>query len=249
MKQVASIFILFISALTFAQNTSLFEKGNDLYKKEKYHEAVTTWNKVLENGEHSAGLYFNLGNAHYKLNDIAPSIYYYEKALQLAPNDSDIKNNLKFAQNARIDVIEPLPKSVFAKWNNTLEGFFTYNQWATAAVIASILFVLLFLVYYFSYTEKRKRLFFVGALGAVLVTLVSVVMAYNTFGAIEKDMPAIVFSESADVKSEPNLKSDAAFTLHEGTKVQIVAIDADWMKIQLADGKDGWIPATDLKRL
>lgn len=246
---LVSGFMLFFSAITFAQSTSLFEKGNELYKAEEYHEAVTTWTKILEDGEHSAALYFNLGNAHYKLNDIAPSIYYYEKALQLAPNDEDIKNNLQFAQNARIDVIEPLPKSVFAKWNASVEGLFTYDQWALTAVSALALFVLLFLVYYFSYAEKRKRLFFVGSMGAVLIAVIAVVMAYNTFGAIEKDMPAIVFSESAEVKSEPNLRSDAAFTLHEGTKVQILDTDSDWVKIELADGKDGWIPATDLKVL
>ena len=249
MKVLFYVCILFFSVTSFAQTSSLFEQGNEHYKAGDYHDAVTVWTKILEDGEHSAALYFNLGNAHYKLNDIAPSIYYYEKALQLAPNDGDIKNNLQFAENARIDAIEPLPKSVFAKWNDTVEGLFTYDQWARAAVIASILFVILFLVYYFSYAEKRKRLFFVGAMGAVFVAITSIVMAYNTFAAINSDRPAIVFSESAEVKSEPNLRSDIAFILHEGTKVQILETDEDWLKIELADGKDGWIPATDLKRL
>ena len=43
--------------------------------------------------------------------------------------------------------------------------------------------------------------------------------------------------------------SNVAFTLHEGTKVQISAQDGNWFRITLADGKDGWIPASDLKQL
>src|SRR5690554_7793015 len=74
---------------------------------------IYSWKDILQNDEVSAELYYNLGNAYYRLNQIGPSIYYYEKALQLAPNDADIKNNLAFAENARIDAIEPLPQSIF----------------------------------------------------------------------------------------------------------------------------------------
>ena len=64
-----------------------------------------------------------------------------------------------------------------------------------------------------------------------------------------KKNPAIVFSESTEVKSEPNLGSEAVFTLHEGTKVQIIIKEDDWARIRLVDGKDGWIPLSDLKEL
>ena len=116
MKKLLYILVLIVSFSAFSQNETLFEQGKELYKNGKYQQAINSWMKIVENGEHSAELYFNLGNAQYKLNHIGPSIYYYEKALQLSPNDQDIKNNLAFAENARIDSIEPLPQTVFSKW-------------------------------------------------------------------------------------------------------------------------------------
>lgn len=122
------IFMMFsISFSAFSQNEKLFDQGKELYKNGKYQQAINSWMQILENGEASSELYFNIGNAQYKLNQIGPSIYYYEKALQLSPNDSDIKNNLAFAENARIDAIEPLPQSVFTKWYNNIAHTFTFD--------------------------------------------------------------------------------------------------------------------------
>ena len=71
----------------------LFEQGNTLYNESNYSEAIKKYEQILSTEMHSSELYFNLANAHYKLNHIAPSVYYYEKALQLNPNDSEIKQN------------------------------------------------------------------------------------------------------------------------------------------------------------
>ena len=249
MKKLLYISILLFSILSFGQNEKLFDQGKELYKNGKYQQAINSWMQILENGQASSELYFNLGNAQYKLNQIGPSIYYYEKALQLAPNDSDIKTNLAFAENARIDAIEPLPQSVFSKWYRNIADTFTFDGWAIWTVVFSISFVALFLLYYFSYSEKRKRLLFATSLLAVLFLVGTVTMAFLTYADFSKNQPAIIFSSQIEVKSEPSMGSDSAFVLHEGTKVQITGQDGNWYRISLADGKDGWIPASDLKQL
>tara|TARA_R100000935_G_scaffold36196_1_gene57062 strand:+ start:183235 stop:183984 length:750 start_codon:yes stop_codon:yes gene_type:complete len=249
MKKLLFILLLLVSGLSWSQNNALFNQGKEHYKNGKFQEAINSWEKVLDNGQHSADLYFNLGNANYKLNKVAPSIYYYEKALQLAPADKDIKTNLKFAENARIDAIEPLPKTVFKKWYEQLAGVLTYDGWAITSVIGAVLFVLLFLSYWFAAAEGKKRLFFITSLVSVLVLFVGLIMAYQTYGDVLKDQPAIVFSESTDAKSEPSMGSESTFVLHEGTKVQIKAQEDSWVRVLVANGKDGWIPASDIKKL
>ncbi len=249
MKKLLYLLILLVSFSSFGQNETLFNQGKELYKNGKYQQAVTAWMQILDKGEHSAELYFNLGNAQYKLNHIGPSIYYYEKALQLSPNDSDIKINLAFAENARIDSIEPLPKTVFAKWYQSVSGIFTFEGWAVLAVAFSVFFVALFLFYYFAFSEKRKRLLFVSSMFAGVLLVASLTMAFFTYGDYSKNQPAIIFASEIEVKTEPSMGSNVAFTLHEGTKVQISAQDGNWFRITLADGKDGWIPSTDLKQL
>lgn len=249
MKKILFLLLVLVSSLGWSQNNGLFDQGKEHYKNGKFQDAVTTWEKVLDNGKHSAALYFNLGNANYKLNKVAPSIYYYEKALQLAPADAAIKTNLKFAENARIDAIEPLPKTIFKRWYEQLAGALTYDGWARIAVTGAVLFVLLFLTYWFASAEGKKRLFFITSIVSVFVLLVGLVMAYQTYGDVLKDTPAIVFSESTEAKNEPNMGSENAFVVHEGTKVQITAQEDSWVRVLLANGKDGWIPASDLKRL
>lgn len=249
MKKLLYLSILLFSILSFGQNDKLFDQGKELYKNGKYQQAINSWMQILENGQSSSELYFNLANAQYKLNQIGPSIYYYEKALQLSPNDADIKTNLAFAENARIDAIEPLPQSVFTKWYENIADTFTFDGWAKSAVAFSILFVTLFLLYYFSYTETRKRLLFATSMLSVFLLLGAVTMAFLTYGDYSKNQPAIIFASQIEVKSEPSMGSNSAFVLHEGTKVQILAQDGNWYRIALADGKDGWIPASDLKQL
>ncbi len=248
-RNVVLIVVLLLSFLSSAQNNALFEQGKQQYKSQNYQEAIATWKKIIENGQHSSDLYFNLGNAYYKINKIGPAIYYYEKALQLNPNDAEIKNNLLFAKNARIDVIEPLPETLFHKWYVAVSGLLTYTGWAIASVVFSFLVTLLFLLYYFSFSEGKKRLFFITSLVALLFLIGSFTMAFLTYSDSKNNHPAIVFSESTQVKTEPNMGSETAFTIHEGTKVQVLEKEDNWAHILLENGKEGWVPSEDINEL
>jgi len=249
LHRISILLLLLCSGVCHGQTDQLFEQGNQKYAAKKYQEAINAWSQILNKGQHDANVYFNLGNAHYKLNNVGPSVYYYEKALQLDPLDRDIQNNLSFAENARVDAIEPLPRTVFSKWYGNVAGLFTYNGWAWIAVVCSIVFVSLFLMYYFSGSEKRKRVYFVTSALAILLLIFTMVFAFQTYGDFQNDKPAIIFAESTEVKSGPSMGSESSFVLHEGTKVQILTSENDWVQIQVADGKDGWMPTSDLKRL
>ena len=233
-----------------AQNNDAFIKGNALYNEGKFQDAISVYESILETKEHSAELYFNLANAYYKLNRIAPSIYYYEKALLLEPSDDDIKNNLAFAQNMTIDAIEKVPEVGFSKFFNSIINKLSFNDWAVLAVICVILFVILFLTYYFSYTTIRKRFSFVGSFTMLAVALIALFFAFQKQTIDNKNNPAIVFTQESDVKIEPNLGSESAFQLHEGTKVQVLeSYDDTWSKIEISNGKNGWILTQDIKFL
>jgi len=233
----------------FAQNGALFDSATKAYNGGEYQTAVDDYLEILDNGQHSPELYYNLGNSYYKLNQIAPSIYYYEKALLLKPNDPEIKNNLSYAQNMTLDAIETLPETGFAKIYNSLLGFLSFDQWAYVAVVFMILFVSLYIAFYYFRYSSRKRSAFVLSIVSLFVAIVSVVFAYLEYNAFKADQPAIVFAQESSVKSEPNKTSQEAFALHEGTKVNVLDELNDWKKIQIADGTIGWIPSEDIKVL
>ena len=130
MKKIVFLLCLLSLNFGFAQNEKLFNNATEFYNNGEYSKAIDNYKQILDNGEHSSSLYFNLGNSYYKLNAIGPSIYYYEKALLLSPNNEEIKNNLRFAQNMRLDAIEEVPKTEISKMYTSLTGMFTFDQWA-----------------------------------------------------------------------------------------------------------------------
>lgn len=250
MKNLFYILIVLLSFTTIeAQNSALFEQGNALYNEGKYAEAIDKYMSVLETDVHSAELYYNLGNAHYRLNNVAPSIYYFEKALLLNPKDKDIKNNLAFANNMTIDAIDNIPEVGFSKLIKNMTNTFSFDIWAKIAVLLTFVYVVLVLMYYFSYASGKKRIAFVTSVVCLLSLCIALAFAFNKFELDKKDNPAIVFVQESQVKTEPNLRSEEAFRLHEGTKVQIIDTVNNWKKVKLLDGKTGWIDSEDIKLL
>ena len=149
MKVIFAILTIALGVLVNAQNDALFAEANTLYNDGKYNEAIEKYEAILESNQHSEALYFNLANAHYKLDNIAPSIYYYEKALLLNPNDEEIRNNLRFAQNMTIDAIDTVPEVGFSRIYKNIVNSFSAAKWAITAVISVFAFVIVFMWYYF----------------------------------------------------------------------------------------------------
>ncbi len=229
------------------QSNALFEKANEAYNDGDYPEAVSQYTEVLKNGEESAELYFNLGNAHYKLNHIAESVYNYEKALLLNPGDKSIKNNLEFANNMVIDDIKSVPKSGLSNFITNAISIFSFNGWAWIAIIGVVVFSILFLLYYFSIASKWKRLFFTIAITAVIISFISLIFAFHLKNVTENNEFAIVFAEEVVIRNEPNPRGNELFLLHEGTKVQILSTFQDWVQLELANGSRGWTTKSSLK--
>ena len=249
MKNTLLITLLIFSSYLFAQADSLFVEANKLYQNEKYSEALEIYKEIEENKVQSDKLFYNIANANYKLNRVAPAIYYYEKALIINPINSDAKFNLRFAKQMAIDNIEPLPRTFSQKFSASIIQRMSYNTWAWIAVSLSLLFAILFLLYHFSYSSTNKRFYFVSSIISAFLVLLTLTFAYQNYNTAKADKPAIIFAQQTDVKSAPTMSSEVSFELHEGTKVQILESLDSWKKIKIADGKIGWMVADDLKEL
>ena len=101
------IFLFLLAVQLQAQNPdSIFSRANKNYNLGSYEQALVGYDSIVQLGLHSSELYFNMGNAHYKLNRIAPSILNYEKAQLLDPTNEDIQHNLRFAQNTPMPITQ-----------------------------------------------------------------------------------------------------------------------------------------------
>lgn len=249
MKKLILFCFIMLSFFGFSQNTELFDEANSAYQKGDYEVAISKYEMILEEGETSAELYFNLGNAHYKLNHVGPSIYYYEKALQLDPGDEDIENNIEFARNMVIDDIEKIEQTGFSMWFNNFVSTFSYTTWAVMAIIYSVFFVILFLLYYYASRSLYKRVFFTGAMICVVCCVISVTFAFQQQSYVQDNQYAIIFEEEVEVRDEPTLRGEASFQLHEGTKAKILEDYQEWSRIELSNGAQGWVNSDKIKML
>ncbi|MBT8234791.1 MAG: tetratricopeptide repeat protein [Bacteroidia bacterium] len=241
--------LIFFSAFVFGQSEGLFDKGVAAYNDGKYSEAIGYYEDVIKSGVHSEAVYFNLGNCYYKLNQTAPSIYYYEKALLLDPDDAEIENNLAFAKQMILDSIEELPQTGLARLSQNISNVMTYEQWGMGSIIFIFLAVFSFILYYFLSYSNYKRVALISSMVSVLLGILFFAFAYSGQQSYFSDQPAIVFAEEITVRSEPNRRSEPVFELHEGTKVQVLDQLEDWHKIQLVNGQEGWLQVTDIRLL
>jgi tetratricopeptide (TPR) repeat protein len=254
MKKIVYIFILLFQ-FSFGQTVEessqkVFEIANEMYKKGAYENAIQKYEFIEKSlKQESADLYFNLGNSYYKLNKVAPSIYYYEKALLLEPSNKAIKTNLAFAQKRTIDNIKVIEELGFTKFIKSATSIFSINTWTWLSAIFSVLTLLSFVLFLYNSAPNMKRFSFVSIFVALFLMIVSFLAANFLTNYKTKDKPAIIFEDTVEVKAEPKEDADNAFTLHEGTKVYIKETLDNYKRIQLTDKTEGWVLSSAIKEV
>ena len=228
---------------------SLFAEGNRLYAAGDYNGAVARYETLVDDGYVEAAVYYNLGNAHFKLNNLASSILYYEKARKLAPGDPDIRKNLAFLNLGITDRIQPLPEFFIDSWWRGLLFSTSLTTWSVLAVLCWLAAFGLLIVYLYVWQPRLKRAAFYSGIATAGLALLLLVMAYSQHRMRIDDGGAIVFSSQATVRSAPSDSEKTLFVIHEGTKVEIVARVGDWLRVSLPNGHEGWIEAEAVKRI
>ena len=249
MKYLITLIYLAIATIGWGQDQDNFDKATTLYQKGDYTQAAAVYSSILKSGKESSALYYNLGNTYYKLNNVPESIYYYEKALQLDPENADAKNNLIFANQMKVDAITPLPKTWVRQLSYGIVGLFSAHTWAVLSIIGVFAFVLSFLLYYFVERTALKRTFFSLMLVFLFFAIGSYTLAHFCHKQVSQTQYAILFDKTVRVFSDANAYSSEVMQLHEGTKVEIIEDAKEWVKIRLVNGKTGWTKVNSLRKL
>ena len=132
---------------------------------------------------------------------------------------------------------------------NSVVGMFTSDQWSYLAIALVFLFVLAYMAYYFLRSANQKRAAFISSMLSLVLCLVCILLAYLNHQQNKNDDPAIIFAKEVNVNAEPNVNSSTAFTLHEGTKVNVLDELDEWRRIRIADGQTGWLQVDSIKKI
>ncbi len=226
-----------------------FRQGNALYEQGDYEGAAAAYSAVLQAGFESAALYFNLGNAHYRLGRLGPAVLNYERAARIEPGNDDVRANLALVNGRLTDRIEPLARF----WLLAALDWWLALWPQGAAEYAAAGCYLLFGAALSLSLWRRPRGARKALRGTAWATGVATVALAGTLAAKEagwgQPEEAVVMAEEARAVSAPSDDGLTLFTIHEGTKVRIDRRSADWAEIVLADGRVGWLNATALEAI
>ena len=226
---------------------SLKQKADEAYSKGKYQEAIVNYEAALKKGK-SADLYYNLGNAYYRTDNVTRAVINYERAHLLAPGDKDINHNLEVARSKTIDNIQPGEKIFFKVWFEDIKTSMGIDTWATLSLISLVVALILFLVYLFVKQMTVRKVAFYLSLVLVVFFIFGNVFASQLNDFATNSSAAIIVSPTVTAKKTPTDQAADVCVLHEGTRVEITdkALKG-WYEIRLVDGREGWITDKDVE--
>lgn len=250
-KARSMVMLLMLTLMMFPMTIHAVTKqdADAEYSKGNYQQAIKDYEELLKAGE-SAELYYNLGNAYYRTENITRSVLNYERALLLNPADEDIRFNLQMARSKTIDKITPESEMFFFTWYRSLVNLMTIDNWARLAIASMILTLILALVYLFASHLTLRKIGFYGGVLFLVVFLLSNLFAFQQKQMLMKRNGAIVIAPSVSIKKTPEANSTDQGVIHEGTRVDIIDDTMrDWKEIHLADGREGWIPTSQIEKI
>ncbi|MEI6898695.1 MAG: tetratricopeptide repeat protein [Bacteroidota bacterium] len=252
MKKTLTLIIILlasVTSLTASENQLIIAKANKAYSDGMYANAAELYKQVIATGNVSWELYYNLGNAFFKLNDNASAILYYERARKLNPGSEDIDFNLKVANNRIADKIEPIPEFFAKKWFRNAVEFFPVDRWATLVVLSFLIALGSFSLFILARTLLIRKTGFWFGFAFLFIALLFSLFSWKNYQAIQNNSSAIIFSPTVTIKSSPDEKSIDLFVLHEGTKVEIMDHIGNWSEIRISNGSVGWLLSSTIEKI
>lgn len=244
-----AVFAFALPALSHTQNNwqSSFEKANELFDKENYTQAKDLYLELTKDINNSWELYYNLGNSYHLLSDYPNAVYYFEKALLLAPKQEQIKTNLDHAKSKLKDDITIIHKYEKQDIIHQTLGKFTPDQWAINATIIGVLFLLFFLIYYFNKNGFLQRIAMLLMILCIILGAASIYAAKFEQDYHATDYAGLIWTEQTNLQQSPSSTAEIIQEIHKGTKVYILQEKGIWYLVKLDNQQKGWLLKSSIK--
>ena len=244
-----SFVLMLLMLMPLSANAITKQNADDEYAKGNYQQAIKDYQEILKTGV-SSEIYYNLGNAYYRTDNITQALLAYERALQLSPGDNDIRFNLQYARSKTIDKITPETEMFFVTWYNSLVNFTSVDRWANTAIVSIVMALLLILVFLFAPQMSARKSGFYGSAVFLLLFAFANLFAFQQKHELETKQGAIVIAPTVNVKKTPAASGTDVFVIHEGTRVDITDRGMkQWRGIKLADGREGWLKTSQIEEI
>lgn len=233
-----------IAATERGEYNDIVKSAEEAYRSQNFKTSIDLYEKIIQESisenRVSSQLYYNLGNAYFRDNQLGKAILNYERALLLNPGDSDIRHNLRFVNNRKIDRITPAGDIFLTNWFRGVRNLYSSNIWAVIAIISFVLFIILFALYLFVNTIWIRKTSFYSSIVIFLLMIIFNIFSFSQKREQIREDFAIIMAGTAAVNASPDDNSNLLFELHEGTKARVKNSDGNWYEIEIDNGSVGW---------
>jgi len=221
--------------------SQLLKSGNQFYSQGNFKAAIERYQRIVQLPFSHETVYYNLGNAYFKDNQLGNAILNFEKAFRLAPRDRDVFANLELAKSRIADKLEGRQESFLLK---QLKKITTLIPLDVETLLVLLLFVsanLGFILFLVSRSAGLSRLAIICA--GVLLSLAFVLGVSNLTRIYQRETlrEGVVLVDKVDVVSGPAADNPVLFSIHEGLKIRIENELEGWLQISLDNGWNGWV--------
>ncbi len=256
MKRLVFFSATFLLIFLFVANRNLFRiperldgdpqtlaEANRLYQDGDYKKSAEVYQQWVTAGAHDAALFYNLGNAYYKQGDIGRAILNFRRAQMLDPRDADIQANLSLARSQTSDRIDGENEGLGLRLSQ-ISHLFAEDELALATLALGMVFVMIFMAYR---SAPHASLWREGCLYGWIVLLILLVLSGMALASrvVERtsSRDGVVLASQVEVSSAPG-GGKVQFVLHSGAEIEILEIQAGWLRVSLPGGNlQGWLPA------
>lgn len=247
-RNLLLLIILFVWSAVFGQTgraiTDL-ERAQEAMQTNDFTTAIENYEAVLASGYTAANLHYNLGTAYYQAGKVGRAILHYERGLKLAPHHRDLRFNLGFVRRQQEGLPAPYPGFFLSRWWTGLAGWLSPSAWAV--LLLSLLW--LALLAYLAWANSRRSFWWGKPLSLLLlaIALLSCGFAFERRAALQRTDRAIVIDAAQQLRVAPGLDAPEAGTeVPEGLRLRLIDEYEDWRKVELENGRQGWLPTTGL---
>ncbi|MEM8485884.1 MAG: tetratricopeptide repeat protein [Bacteroidota bacterium] len=249
-RPLVSVFCLLLMMLVLGSTAAYgqietavqaFDAGNESYRTGDYADALAAYEEALAGGYTSGALFYNMGNAHYRLDQLGEAVLYYEKARLLTPENAELLHNLEIINTKTVDQFTQLPVPAWVSWWQTMLAK-NGGRWLFWVGMLFYLLAVGVIIY-------RMRM---GALNPwirrlrAVTILLGCVFLFAAFAASMQSVEAsraVIMAERVDVKAQPDPEGITEVAIHEGLVVDILQYSEEWIEVRLPNGARGWVPA------
>lgn len=254
MKQIIITIIIVVWALPLVAGNANIDRANQAYKQELYNEALKLYLQEAQQTGVSSALYCNIGDTYYRLKDNVHAVLYYERALLLDPSNSDARFNLEFVRG-KMQLPDDAGDSWFSNWVDQTVSRLSSNVWAIIAIVTFLLFLAGVAAYLFLDEVLLRKIGFFGGAVMFVVSVLANLSAFHVYQKATGGNGAIIMPEEVTLSTAPRTprdKSEEAFELRQGTRVEIMDSIADkttgkWLQVSTAGGHKAWLNAKDVE--